>query len=97
MGLAKKAFKKRLRQIALKKPVASVYVITEPIENHGILEIYNYNELLQPYYRKMHRRLKIVGFASSRGAAVKVVSNILEDITRQIGEPDVKSYFGFEG
>ena len=53
--LKDKAFKKTLRKVALKRPVKSLYVVTEPLYDSGIMEIYNYNELLQPFYRKMRR------------------------------------------
>ena len=91
--LKDKAFKKTLRKVALKRPVTSLYVVTEPLYDAGILEIYNYNELLQPFYRKMKRNLKIYGVATSRDSAKQLVLSIVEDSVNKFDTPDVKRLF----
>lgn len=92
--MEEKSFKKMLRKIQLKRPVMSIYVITQPIENHGLLEIYNYNELLQPYYRKKKGTVWVVGIASSREAAVQVVADMMEDMMQKLGKIDINEYLG---
>ena len=88
-----KAFKKTLRKVALKRPVNSLYVVTEPLYEAGILEIYNYNELLQPFYRKMKRNINIYGVATSRDSAKQLVLNIVEDSVNKFDTPDIKRLF----
>ena len=85
-----KSFKKLLRRIAMKRPVAGLYLITEPLYETGIMEIYSYNELLQPYYRKMRRKLNVYGVATSRDKAKKLLCDILDDSYRLYGGPDIK-------
>ena len=92
--MEEKSFKKMLRKIQLKRPVMGIYVITQPIENHGLLEIYNYNELLQPYYRNKKGTVLVVGVASSREAAAQVVADMMEDMMQQLGRIDVNEYLG---
>ncbi len=90
-------FKKTLRYIARKKPVINLYVVTEPLFKAGIMEIYNYNELLQPYYRKQKRDLRVFGIASSRDKAKELVCNMLDDIIEKEKKIDIDSFFGIGG
>ena len=91
-----KKFKKTLRQISRKKPVSGLFLITEPLFEAGIMEIYNYNELLQPYYRKQKRVINILGIASSRDNAKSIVRDIVEDLYN-CDNFDIKTFFGLGG
>ncbi len=92
-----KCFKKMLRKVAARRPVPGLYVVTEPMFEAGIMEIYNYNELLQPFYRKQKRKLAVFGIAKSRDGAKRVVSDILEDVYEKYNSPDINSYFQIGG
>lgn len=94
--IADKGFIKLLIKLALKRPVQGLFVITEPLYDAGIMEIYDYNELLQPFYRKMKRTFYVVGMAGSRNSAKQIVCDILDDVYREFGKPDVKKYFQLE-
>ncbi len=91
---SEKDFKKALRRIAIKRPVKGLFVVTEPLFDAGIMEIYDYNELLQPYYRKQRRSINIYGIAKSRDKAKEVVNDIIGDAYRELGSPDIKALFG---
>ena len=91
-----KKFKKALRRIAKKRPVPDFFVITEPLYEAGIMEIYNYNELLQPFYRKQKRVINILGIASNRDNAKNVVRDIVEDLYNN-NSYDVNTFFGLGG
>ena len=95
--MSEKAFSRTLRRIALKRPVAGLFVVTEPIMNTGIMEIYDYNELLQPYYRKNKSTLNILGIAKSRESAKILVCDIIDDAYRELGGPKIKELFGLSG
>mgnify|MGYP001438051255 CR=1 FL=1 len=41
-----------IKRIKKRKPCADVYVITLPLFVDGLLEVYEANEFLQPYYKK---------------------------------------------
>ena len=91
--ITEKQFSKLLRRVALKRPVKDLYVVTNPLYDAGILEIYNYNELLQPFYRKQKRVIDIFAVAKSRGEAKQLVCDILDDAYRELGGPDIKGLF----
>ena len=93
---SEKKFQKQLVRIKRKRPVTGLYVITTPLYEAGIMEIYDYNELLQPYYRRKKSIINILGVSSSRDGAKKLVCEMLEDIYKEIGKPDINEYFGLE-
>ena len=88
-----KLFRRNLIKIKLKRPVCNLYVVTMPLYEAGIMEIYDYNELLQPYYRKLKRTIDILGVSKTRNGAKQITCDILEDVYSEYGEADVKSYF----
>ena len=100
-AVSDRTFEKELKKVAMKRPVMGIFLITSPLGSTGIMEIYDYNELLQPYYRKQRRTLNIYGVAGSKAAAYEVVRDIMEDIISDIGKrdtiiskKDVELFFG---
>ncbi|SNU06137.1 hypothetical protein SAMN06297422_10648 [Lachnospiraceae bacterium] len=91
--ISEKAFSKLLRRIALKRPVNGLFVVTEPLYEAGMMEIYNYNELLQPFYRKKKISINIYGIANSRDDAKKIVCDIIDDAYRELGGPYIAGLF----
>ena len=88
-------FKKLLRRVIRKRPVTTgLYVVTRPLFDAGIMEIYDYNELLQPYYRKRKGRLDILAISTSREGARELVKDIIDDMYDNIGTIDVVRFFG---
>ena len=74
-----KSFMKKLDRIARGKSAGPFYVVTYPVFSHGLLEIYEYNELLQNFYRTMDDQIVILGVSNSRDGAKQLVCDILED------------------
>ena len=60
---------KLIKRIVKGKSIPSLYCITLPLGNVGVLEIYEYRELLKDYYRKKD--------------AFVVLRRIVEDIRQQ--------------
>ena len=87
-----KAFQKKLKTLARKKPDPRIFLITYPISGHNLMEIYSEAEILQPYYRKQKKYLNIMGIASSRDAAKKLIPDILNDMMSECGSIDVKAF-----
>ncbi len=94
---SEKSFKKMLRSIARRRPVPGLFVITEPLFETGVMEIYNYNELLQPFYMKQKRTVHVLGIAGNRDKAKEVVCDILDDIYKEYNSPDINGFFGIGG
>ncbi len=89
-----KEFAKLLKAVARKKPVATgLFVVTRPLYDAGIMEIYDYNELLQPFYRKKKQRLDIIGISKSRDGAKEIVKNIIDDMYDKLGTINVTEFF----
>ena len=72
-------FEKKLERIAKGKSAGPFFVVTLPVYSHGILEIYEYNELLQNFYRTLDDQIVILGVSDSRAGARQLVCDILED------------------
>ena len=75
----KKIFEKQLSRIAKGEYSAPLFVITYPLYSAGILEIYEYNELRQNFYRTLDDKIEIIGVSSSKEGARQVLCDILED------------------
>ena len=66
--------------------IPGVFVVTLPLFGDGILEI----------YEEMTDSIHIVGAASSRAQAVRLVRDIIDDIYKKTGGVDVKGFFNVE-
>ena len=81
----KKSFNKKLNLIARGKASVPFFVVTLPVFSYGLLEIYEYNELLQKYYKELDHDITVVGVSNSRAGAKQLVADILEDHLNQEG------------
>ncbi len=82
-----------IRRFNKVKYVPGIFVITLPLFGDGILEIYELNEFRQGVYQNMSDSIHIVGAAPTRGQAVALVRDIVDDIYRKTGGVDVKRFF----
>ena len=87
-----KKLNKQIRKIYKYKPAINLFLVTFPIADKGILEIYNYNVLLQPYYRQHEEEIIIVGISSKKDEAKELIRSIVEETVRETGELNVKEY-----
>lgn len=61
-------------------PKLNLFLITLPISDQGILEVYWYPELFQKLYREMENELVVVGIARTREKAFEIIKSMIEDI-----------------
>ena len=87
-----KKLNKQIRKIYEYKPAMNLFLVTFPIADKGILEIYNYNVLLQPYYRQHEEEIIIVGISSKKDEAEELIRSIVEETVRETGGLNVKEY-----
>ncbi len=78
-------------------PKLNLYLITLPIGNQGILEVYWYPELLQNFYRKMKKELIVVGLAGSKEEAFEMIQRIVTEIGLQGNKIPVDKFFKESG
>lgn len=92
--LTDKAVEKYKKKIRKRKPAFGLFVITLPIFPSGILEIYSYNELLQPFYKKHSDNIMIIGMAEGYEAAVEIVTSMIDEMYQTSKELDVQKFLG---
>ena len=86
-----------IRRFHRVKYIPGVFVVTLPLFDDGILEIYELNEFRQKVYRDMSDSIHIVGAAPSRQQAVRLVRDIIDDISIKTGDVDGKGFFANHG
>ena len=74
-----KKIKNMMKKVQNRKVVPSLSLITMPVFGDGLLEIYDYNQLLQPFYKKYYDDIVVVGIAKDRGSAMNLVEEIMQD------------------
>lgn len=75
------------------KLCTGVVVITLPLFDQGMLEIYDVNEFQQSYYQERYDEIHIVGITHTRRGAVMLVKDIIADIYDKTGGFDCTNFF----
>lgn len=73
--------------------VPFVHVITLPLTDDGVLEIYPAYILRQKLYQSMP--IKVVGIAADHGEACRLVQQMADDCMRATGSVDLRNYLKF--
>lgn len=81
------------RKVKKKSPKLNLFLVTLPLGDEGLLEIYWYPELLQTYYKNMDVELLVVGMATTRDVAFNLIEQIVLDVGVREGKIPVKDYF----
>lgn len=94
-GIPEKKQNRIISRIKRCKKTKSIYVICLPLAAGGILEIYPYKTLLQPYYQSKEKEISIVGISINKDGAMKIVQEIVQDIydATKGDNLDIRSFF----
>ncbi len=92
-GISERELKRICKKIRKKSVKLNLFLITLPLNENGVLEIYWYPELLQKAYQQLDRTLVVVGIANSREEAFSLVEDIVTDVGWQTGQIPVAQYF----
>ncbi len=93
--LTNREIEKYIRRISANKSIYDeAYVITVPLWKDGILNIYDYDELLKKEYKTIADDIDVVGIAKTYEDAMRVLEDIVEAMLKAQGEIDVCKYFG---
>lgn len=87
---AKQQKYKILWKLKHRKLMPKVYVITFPSNPLNLLDVYNYMELLQPYYRR--RTFTVLGIAYGYEEALKIVEQIVGEVYKKTGNFKIEEY-----
>ncbi len=79
-GIRDRKLDKILKRISKGKRVHNLYVIVLPLVRDGLLEIYVYNQLLQPFYRPVVDQIHVLGVALSKEDAEELVLQMVQDM-----------------
>lgn len=87
---AKKKGNRIIKKLKTNAGQLNTYVITLPVENNGLLEIYHTTILMHDYFRK--QPLEVVGIACGYEEALSVVVKIIDEVYEKTGQFDVRNY-----
>ena len=83
-----------MRKMNRKKKITDLYCITLPVFQDGILEIYEYEELLKPPYEALQNPAIVIGITSSYEYAEELSCLIVDEVYQNTGTFDVENYLG---
>lgn len=92
-GYKEKKRNKIIKKMVQGDKVKDLHVVVLPLMGDGLLEIYPYNQLLQPFYKSLQDEVKVVGIANSKGAATSLIVDMIQDIYDSDLEFDVHKFF----
>lgn len=93
-GISEKKLDKIIKKIKTGKKVPKLCLVTMPLFNDGIMEVYVYNQLLQPFYKTMDDKITILGMAMDRGDANNIVMDIIQGMCDAGVDFDIRGYLG---
>ncbi|MBR1598588.1 MAG: hypothetical protein IJ661_06760 [Lachnospiraceae bacterium] len=79
-GFSEKKLKAVKSKIKHGKIMAGIFLITLPLTDDGVLEIYRYPEFLLPIYKKLDDDVTVIGIAKSKEDAFSLVERIVKDV-----------------
>ncbi len=74
--------------------IPMLYIITLPIMGDGVLEIYDYNTLLQPFFKKRFDTIKVVGISKSKKGIMEVLRKLYEEMSQKDENLNVRDFLG---
>ena len=87
-----KKIKKMIKAVSKYKPVKSLYLITMPLSKEALLEVYNYNMLIQPIFKERDKEIIIVGITDKKKSANMLLRDITEDCLKKSGGLDIPEF-----
>lgn len=95
-GIKERKREKFLKRIEDMKITKGLFLVTLPLGDEGLLEIYSFNQFKQPYYKTYDSEITVVGVAKGKGKADGIVVDIIQDALDAGFGTDVKAYLGLE-
>lgn len=96
-GFNRRKLGKIISKIRKKKKVSRICLIIMPLFKDGIMEIYDYNQLLQPYYKSRWDDIIVLGIVKNKAQANDVVLRIVQEMYDARLDFNVGEYFSIQG
>ncbi len=93
-GLSERKINTALKKMQKGKLVKDLHVVTLPLFDDGILEIYKYDQLLQPFYKNLSNDICVIGLAADRATARELVLQLVQNMYDAGFLTDVKGFLG---
>ena len=85
-----------MRKMKRNQSLSSIFCITLPVFQDGVLEIYEYEELRQPIYDELEHLAIVIGITDSREDAEELVRLIVDEVYQNTGGFAVGAYLGLD-
>ena len=93
-GIKEKKRNGIIKSVLKDKPEKGIYVVILPVYGKDLLEIYEYNKLLDIAQKAELQDICVVGFAKDYDCATDLVTEIVQDVYGYSGSKlDVRQYF----
>ena len=90
----KKTLSQIMGKLNSRKLQPKIWIITIAANEQNLLDVFHSIHYMQPLFEKLNP--DIVGIAENEEAAKELVVQITEDVYRETGSFDVRSYFKFQ-
>lgn len=92
-GIEEKEAKSLAKKLKYNDKKLKLYVVCLPIFDHGIMEIYDYRQFTQPFYKKLRKDITVLGIAGDKAGAEEIVLRITQDLYDADNGFDMKKFF----
>lgn len=79
-GINEKKINRIIKKILAHKRINNLYIVTLPVTGDGIMEIYVYNQLLQPFYESVIDDVYVLGMTKNKSDAEELVLHMIQDM-----------------
>lgn len=92
-GIKPNKIKTAIKRMRHEEKMKKLHVVVLPVFDDGLLEIYEYNSLLHPFYKSLEKEIHVVGIAMSKDGASNLVLDMIQDMYDTDCDFDVKKFF----
>ncbi len=71
-----------------------LYIVCLPILGDGLMEIYDYKQFQQSFYKQIKKDIVVLGFARDKAGAQEIVLSLTQDLYDSDCNFDIKKFFG---
>ena len=91
-GFKEKKLDKIIKKVKKGKKVWGLHLVVLPLFQDGLMEIYRYDQLLQPFYRSMSEKICVIGLAKNKAFAQNIVVDVIQGMCDAGVDFDVKGF-----